>query len=148
MRKGTFVSAMALTMALMSWAVPGPAQAQDFGSSYGEGQTSGHLAPIIKEFHIARLRAALNLTPAQHAYWTPVEAALRSIARLQSRDVAAVGFVQRMNDRASSMAGEAMQLRRLASAARPLIQTLDETQKRDGMALARHYGFDRLVSAF
>lgn len=90
----------------------------------------------------------MNLTPSQQPFWGPVEAALRDLARQQSRDVAGVGFVQRMSDRAGSMASEAMHLRRLMAVARPLIRVLDDGQKREAMVLARRYGFERLVASF
>ena len=148
MRKGTFVGAIVLTIGVVSAGAAMPALAQDFTDSMQDAQVANHAGPIIRESHISRLRAALNLTASQHPLWVPVEAALRDIARSQSRDVAGVGFVQRMSDRATSAAGDAMRLRRLAMAARPLIRVLDDNQKHDAMMLAQRYGFDRLVSAF
>ena len=142
MLKATIVSAVALTMGMT------PLAAADFDDGFSRGRSESPAGPIIKESHIARLKTALNLTPYQQPFWGPVEAALRDIARQQSRDVAGVGFVQRMSDRASSAAADAMRLRRLVAVARPLIRVLDDEQKREAMVLARHYGFERLVASF
>ena len=142
MFKGALAGAIALATAMI--VTPASAETPDSFSRRGESQ----LGIVVKESHISRLKAVLNLAPHQRSYWGPVEAALRDIAR-QSRDEASAGgFVQRMSDRASSVAGEAMRLRRLAAVARPLLGVLDDGQKRDAMVLARQFGFDRLVAAF
>lgn len=142
MWKATIVGAIALTMGMT------PLAAADFDEGFRRDRSEGYGGPIIKESNISRLKAVLNLSPSQQPFWAPVEAALRDIARQQSRDVAGMGFVQRMSDRATSVAAEAMRLRRLAAVARPLIRVLDDSQRREAMVLARHYGFDRLVAAF
>ena len=98
---------------------------------------------VITEGHIARLRAALKLSPAQHKHWVPVEAALNDLARRQARDTSAA-----FTDRSSAVAMTATQLRRLKAVAMPLIQTLDENQKREAIAFARTLGFEQLVAAF
>ena len=100
----------------------------------------------ITEGHIARLRAALKLTPMQQQYWAPVEAALNQIARQQAR--AEVGTGYRLADRTSAIATTLMQLQRLRSVAMPLIYSLDENQKREAIAFARTMGFQQLVAAF
>jgi hypothetical protein len=115
------------------------------GPSYQD--SNSQQGPLVTEAHIAGLKSALRLTPEQHPYWGPVESALRSLARHQRRDSSA-GFVQRMSDRASAMAGTAMALRRLASASRPLMRSLSDEQKSSGMQIIRRYGFERLMAAF
>jgi hypothetical protein len=104
--------------------------------------------PVIKEAHIARLRTALDLKPEQQRYWGPVEAALRALARQQTRVASAGGFVTRMSDRATGAATTAIQLRRLAAAAAPLIRVLDDTQKQRAMSVASASGFGHLAAAF
>jgi hypothetical protein len=113
----------------------------------GYEESHAQRGPLVTESHIAGLKSALRLTPEQYPYWGPVESALRSLARQQRRDSGA-GFVQRMSDRASSVAGTALALRRLASASRPLMRSLSEEQKSSGMQLVRRYGFERLMAAF
>jgi hypothetical protein len=102
---------------------------------------------IITESHIARLRATLRLTPSQQPYWAPVEAALSQLARQQARGEAA-GLSYRLTDRSSAVATTATQLRRLKAIAMPLINSLDDSQKRDAIAFARNMGFQQLVAAF
>jgi len=144
MLKGAIVGAMALTVGMFSFAV----KAESLGSSEGQEHVATHKGPVIKEAHIARLRAALNLTSDQLRYWSPVENALRALARDQAREEASVGLVARMTDRAGSVASTAVKLRRLASAARPLIKVLDENQKRSAMSFVQSSGFGHLAAAF
>ena len=108
---------------------------------------SAHSGPLVTESHIAGLKSALRLTPEQRVHWGPVESALRALARQQRRDGGA-GFVQRMRDRASTVAGTAVQLRRLASAARPLISSLSDEQKSSAMGVIRRHGFERMLAMF
>jgi hypothetical protein len=144
MWKGAVVGAIALTMGMVSFAA-----AENLGSFEGKQErASASQGPLIKEAHIARLRAALNLTAAQERHWGPVEAALRALARHQARQEASAGFVARMSDKASSVANTAVQLKRLASVARPLIKVLDENQKRSAMSFAQSAGFGHLAQAF
>ena len=102
---------------------------------------------IITESHIARLRAALRLTPAQHAHWAPVEAALSELARQQARGEAA-GFTAKLTDRSSAVAATTTHLRRIKAIALPLIHSLDDNQKRDAIAFGRNMGLQQLVAAF
>lgn len=102
---------------------------------------------VVTEGHIARLRAALRLTPAQLPYWAPVESALNELVRQQARGEAA-GASAKFSDRSAAIAATATQLRRLKAIAMPLIQTLDDNQKREAIAFARQLGFQQLVAAF
>lgn len=102
---------------------------------------------VITPAHIARLRAALRLTPAQQQHWAPVEAALSDLARQQARGQAA-GFTYRLADTSSAVAATAAQLRRIKAIAMPLIRTLDDNQKREAIAFARHVGFEQLIASF
>jgi zinc resistance-associated protein len=101
---------------------------------------------VVTDSHIARLKAMLKLTDSQERHWPAVEAALRQFARQQARDEAAsAGFVQRLRTEAAGLATQTVALNRVVSAARPLIKTLDEEQKREALKLARALGFDRLA---
>jgi hypothetical protein len=94
---------------------------------------------VVTEARIARLKNALNLTPAQEAYWRPIEASLR--AHLQTVEGGAdAGIVQRARARLArwTLSGAAAQ--RLSATAQPLISSLDEGQKRKGMAAIRAMG--------
>jgi zinc resistance-associated protein len=98
---------------------------------------------VINDSQIAQFKAMLNLTPAQERYWTPVEATLRELARRQAQQNGS-GFIARL----TSVTLDAAGMRRLASAALPLIKSLDEDQKRQAMQVARAMGFASVASAF
>jgi LTXXQ motif family protein len=103
------------------------------------------------EAGIARFKSALRLTPAQERHWPRVEAALRSVAsegdRQQVADASGnAGFFGRVGTRAAEMAMSAASMRRLVSAARPLVNSLDQEQKRDAVTLARAMGFGSLAA--
>jgi hypothetical protein len=144
MRTGIIVGAIALTMGMASLATAEPVEAPQ----KNEERFASRIGPVIQESHIARLHAALNLKPEQQRYWAPVEAALRSLARQQAREAAGAGLVQRMSDKATTLASTAVKLRRLASAAAPLIRALDENQKSSAMSFVHSAGFGHLAAAF
>lgn len=144
MLKAAIVGAMALTMGMPSFAA-----AETLGSPEAQQERQvSHGAPLIQEGQITRLRTALNLTAEQQRHWGPVESALRALARQQAREEASTGLMQRMSDKATRMAGSAVQLKRLASAAAPLIKVLDENQKRSAVSFAQSAGFGHLAQAF
>jgi len=103
------------------------------------------------EAGISRFKAALRLSPAQERHWPRLEAALRSIAgeteRQQVADASGnTGFIGRVSSRASEMAMSAASMRRLVAAARPLVKSLDEEQKREALTLARAMGFGSIAA--
>ena len=109
--------------------------------------------PGRMEAGIARFKAALRLKPAQERHWPRVEAALRSMAsegdRQQVADASGnPGVLRRVGARATEMAMSAVSMRKLVSAARPLVNSLDEEQKREALTLARAMGFASLASRF
>ncbi len=107
-----------------------PAQAQDV---------------VVTEGHIARLRSALRLNSTQEPHWRVVESTLRSIIRgSQRREGAGEGLVQRVRARASGYVVQVAALQQLASVAQPLIASLDEGQRRSGMAAMRAMGVSAL----
>jgi LTXXQ motif family protein len=86
---------------------------------------------VVTEAHIARLKNALNLTPAQERHWGPLEARLRALANRQAAgDEADAGIVQRARARLANWTLNAAAVRQLSAAAQPVISTLDEGQKR------------------
>ncbi len=91
----------------------------------------GARGPVVTSAHIARLKSVLKLTAAQAAHWAPVEAALRNISRQQ----------------AQSQEPDSASVQRLMFAAMPLIQSLDEGQKRQAASVVRSMGFTQVASA-
>ncbi len=122
-----------------------------FVGSFGNATPASAEASPRLEAGIARFKAALRLTPAQAKHWPRVEAALRSIADENDRQQVAdasgdPGFFRRVGARATEMALSAASLRRLVSAARPLVNSLDADQKREALTLARAMGFGSLAA--
>lgn len=130
MRKALFAGLVALAFA---------------GSTPAVAESSPQL-----EGGIHRFKAALRLKPDQERHWPRVEAALRSMARDSdnSDEGAKPGFFRRVGARATDLAMSAASMRRLVSAAQPLVKTLDENQKREAITLARAMGFGSLAARF
>jgi hypothetical protein len=103
---------------------------------------AGHTATI----DIARIKSALQLTPAQERHWAPVEAALRELAQRQERD-ANDGLVRRVSKRVVQIALNSATVHRLVAAARPLVKTLDEHQMQTAHGLAQEMGLGPVVAA-
>jgi hypothetical protein len=102
---------------------------------------------VVTDAAIARLKAALRLSPAQEIHWRSLESTLRHLAQDQTRVADAsgsVGFVQRIKSRMKSYVLDVSAARQVAAAAQPLIATLDEDQKRDGMMMVRALGVSAL----
>jgi hypothetical protein len=92
---------------------------------------------VITEAHIAYIRQALALTPAQQPYWEPVETALRALAQSQAQSGG--GLV--------GLAGTAESLRKITAIATPLVRLLHPAQKRNAIVAARAMGFGHLAAA-
>jgi len=93
---------------------------------------------------IAALHAGLKLTPEQEKNWPAVEAALRDLAKQRSERFAARASadkpkdpIARMTMRANMMTERGAALKKLADAASPLYQSLDDAQKHRFVVLAR-----------
>ena len=116
------------------------------GSVQATAQTSPEL-----EGGISRFKSALRLTPAQYKHWPRVEAALRALARddagAETEDERP-GFVRRVRNRVGEIASSAGSMSRLVAAARPLVNSLDQHQKRDAIQMARAMGFGSLAARF
>jgi hypothetical protein len=94
---------------------------------------------VLTEGKIAQIRSALQLSPAQEVHWRSLMLAVReTLARQQTDDNG--GFVQRVKTRVGSYVLNAVAMRRISAAAQPLIMTLNEEQKRDGMNAVRNLG--------
>jgi hypothetical protein len=103
---------------------------------------------VMSLSQVARLKAALKLTAAQEPLWAPVERAFREISQAQVAD-GSHSIMQGIKNRAASAIGlNAVALRRLASAAYPLIRSLNEEQKQNGLAFARSAGLASVAAAF
>ena len=139
MKKALCAGVFALaTIALLS-EIPA-AYANEYSSdAFEQSQTSASI-------DVVRIKNVLRLTPGQEAYWPPVEAALRNIARQQAQ-VEPVGFVRRISRRVVSVVLNSAAVERLAVAARPLIAKLDQEQMRAASGLAQEMGLGPVVMA-
>jgi zinc resistance-associated protein len=98
---------------------------------------------------MAYFKAVLKLTAAQERHWPPVESALRNIARQQvAYEASEREIVQRTGEYATEFTLSAAELRRLVSAAQPLVNSLNQEQKRDAIMLARAMGFSSVAEKF
>ncbi|MEA2996056.1 MAG: zinc resistance-associated protein [Alphaproteobacteria bacterium] len=96
---------------------------------------------------IAALHAGLRLNPDQEKSWPAFEQALRESARLrlerraaEHNEPPAAGPVDRLQRRADAMTTRGAAMTRVADAAAPLYQSLDDGQKRRFAMLARFMG--------
>lgn len=133
MWKAAFVGAFAL-VTLGSMSV----------SSNGVGVTQAAAQEVVvTDAHIARLKSVLRLSPAQEVHWHSLEAALRNVTTARGSDEP-TGLVQRVKARLRSYVLDAAAAHRVAAAAQPLIASLDDTQKHDGMIAIRAMGVSTL----
>ncbi|GIK79451.1 MAG: hypothetical protein M5U33_05085 [Pseudorhodoplanes sp.] len=148
MWKAAFVGAMALTIMGSSFV---------FAQDITDTSAARHPTRYGVQTHssdevdskIARAKATLRLTPEQERHWPRVEAALREIARRKANaEEAGAGFMSRIGARASELALSASSIKRLVSAAQPLIKTLDDGQRRDAIHLARAMGLGSVAQHF
>jgi hypothetical protein len=88
--------------------------------------------------NVARIRSALHLRPEQEPYWPAVEAAVREVARHQGG--------HRIGHNVSLVLDSGA-IHRIASAARPLMATLDLGQLQAANGLASEMGLGAVVAA-
>jgi hypothetical protein len=137
MKKKVFAGVLALATASMLLITD---------SSYAD-ELNGVVAPQeMAAIDIARVKRVLQLTPEQEAYWPPVEAALRDIARRQGQAEPA-GMVRKISQRVVSIALDSAAVARVARVARPLIERLRDDQKQGAMALAQEMGLGPVLAA-
>ncbi len=111
------------------------------------GEMTGISAPLgTAEIDIARVKRMLKLTDEQKAYWPPVEAALRGLARRQTAQETG-GLVRRISHRVVSVVLDSVAIKRLVAAARPLVATLRDDQKQTALGLAQEMGLGPVLAA-
>jgi hypothetical protein len=137
MKKLFYAGALALAI-LGSLSVMPAAQA-------GQGTAAAVPGQPAATINIARIKSTLHLTPAQRAYWPPVEAALRRLAREQQ--ASSGGLIHRISHRVVSVVLTGAAVRRLTVAARPLLARLNDDQKMAAAQLANEMGLGAVVAA-
>ena len=111
----------------------------------GEGTVAAVQGQPASTINIGRIKSVLKMTPEQLAYWPPVEAALRRVARDQQ--ASSGGLVHRISQRVVSIVLTGAAIQRLAAAARPLLARLDDDQKMAAAQLADEMGLGPVVAA-
>jgi len=89
-------------------------------------------APVV-DARIAAHKAALKLTPEQEKNWPAYEAALRKLAKLRVeryQEQKSANPVELLRQRAEDLSAASAALKQLADAEEPLINSLDDAQKR------------------
>ena len=104
-------------------------------------------ASAFADARIAALKAGLRLTPEQEKNWPPLEQAMRDMAKQRFDRMSAwrnqprpTDPIERLRRGADAMGESAANMKRLADAAGVLYQSLDESQKRRFVMLARFMG--------
>jgi hypothetical protein len=132
-------SALAGAVAL---AIIGTFSATRDGVAIAQAAAQEAVAPagvIVTDATISRIKRALRLSPAQEVHWRAVEATLRGIMRSSHVDESD-GLIQRVRAKIGSYVVSAAAAQQVAAAARPLIASLDEQQKQDGLDAIRTFG--------
>src|SRR5437763_16583692 len=131
MLKTALVSALALaTIGCLSVTSGGIQLTQSVAQETSAAQeTTGSVGGVVvTEAKIARLKRALRLTAEQEIHWRPVEASLRRLMQMARRGDSNAGLVQPVRAKVhGAVSAEALQ--GVASAAGPLIASLDDQQK-------------------
>lgn len=120
-----------------------PRDMQRFGDWHPNAQDLAAFA----DARIAALHAGLQLNPDQEKNWPSFEQALREVAKMRIERLSSArdeqtpaSPIERLQRRAEAMTTHGAALKRLADAAAPLYQSLDDAQKRRFAMLARFMG--------
>jgi zinc resistance-associated protein len=111
------------------------------------GRPSAEDIGAFTDARIAALKAGLELTPEQEKNWPAFETALRNLEQLHAargsarrEGQAPADRIERLRRRADAMTKTGTALRQLADAEEPLLNSLNDTQKRRFFILARMEG--------
>jgi len=122
--------------------------AQQRGDAIGPHHWSAEDISAFIDARVAALKAGLELTADQQKNWPAFEQAYRDVAKLRAEHFKArheqrsqsVNPIERQQKRADALNAHGAALKRLADAASPLYQSLDDGQKRRFVMLARPLG--------
>jgi hypothetical protein len=142
MRKLILTSVAALALAGAPFTLKAVAAA-------GEGPDEQHMHAMAEDrafmldAHLAGMKAALKLTPEQEKLWAPFESAVGDAAKSRMEAIRAMhekihdemhkgdrpSPIERMTDMSEHLAKASTLMKSIADAAKPLFDSLDETQK-------------------
>lgn len=162
MNKLILITATAALLALPSLSssvlADPPEATEHLGTS--QPQFSPEDFAAFTDARIAALKAGLKLTPAQEKNWPALETALREQAAARAKRMAEWretakepqehrSVIEGLQDRAKRLSARSTEMEKLAEAAKPLYDSLDEAQQRRFRPLLRmangrhwHYGYE------
>jgi hypothetical protein len=119
------------------------------GEEHGGWSLSDEDRSAFVDARVAALKAGLKLTPPQEKNWPPVEAAIRDLAKAKAARMAEWrekfkdqeghhDLIEGLRFRAKSLEARATGLHKLADAAKPLYDSLDDAQKHRLVLLIHH----------
>jgi zinc resistance-associated protein len=128
-----------------------------YGQQRGDADSPRHWRPSAEDIgafidaRVAALKAGLELTPDQQKNWPAFEQAYRDLAKLRADRLKArleqrgdrvdnSNPIERLQKRAEALNARGAALKRLADAAGPLYQSLDDAQKHRFVVLSRSMG--------
>ena len=141
----TALSAVAVAAALvLAPLAGGPFAATDDSAQQQHGRFSPEDRAAFLDARIAALKAGLELNADQEKNWPPLESAMRDLAKERAARFAAwrerretggdetaeVNPIDRLTRRSEFLSSRAADLEKLATAAKPLYDSLDDSQKR------------------
>ena len=136
---------IAATAALLAWpnlsssVLAAPPQASEDAGTH-QPRFSPEDFAAFTDARIAALKAGLKLTPAQEQYWPALETALREQARARGARMAEWrekakeprehrSVIEGLQQGAKLLAARSVELEKLADAAKPLYDSLDDAQR-------------------
>jgi zinc resistance-associated protein len=145
----TALSAVAVAAALALAPLAGGTFAATGDSAQQHGRFSPEDRAAFLDARIAALKAGLELSAEQEKNWPPLESAMRDLAKQRAERFAAwrqtrgeggdqtteVNPIDRLTRASERLSARASDLEKLATAAKPLYDSLDDAQKRRFAAL-------------
>ena len=152
----TALSAVAMAAALAFAPFAGGTFAAADDSAQQHARFSPEDRAAFLDARIAALKAGLELNAEQEKNWPPLESAMRELAKQRAERFAAwrekreagddqaaeVNPIDRLTRASERLSARAADLQKLAGAAKPLYDSLDDGQKRR-FAMLFHAGMDR-----
>jgi len=111
----------------------------DASPAAGQMQDRAEARAFMLDARLAGMKAALKLTPEQEKNWAPFETAVRDAAKARMEEMRAMreamrgaerpSPIEHMNMMADRLAKASTDLKAISAAAKPLYDSLDDTQK-------------------
>ena len=139
MKKLMVASLAAAALAGSVFALGAAAAPGDASPAAGQMQDQAQARAFLLDARLAGMKAALKLTPEQEKNWAPFEAAVRDAAKARMDEMRAMrdamrgaerpSPIEHMNMMADHLAKASADLKAISAAAKPLYDSLDDTQK-------------------